>query len=173
MHDSCLFSYMWLRLNLFLSICRRNQQHGTHIDDVWGDRSRERQMCKHGKLIKLVKKIKKISIKCKEVLSALWPTHGILYKYIPWRFTWLVEPWWLDECVLVVKEFFLNLKKLPPNTKESSPFGIIMAWKSNVGGWIVCIGRRSPQSQTCGRRNLIMKEIKTKKEIKKQEENPS
>ena len=46
-----------------------------------------------------------------------------------------------------------DLKKLPPNTKESSLLGIIMA-------------RKSPQSQTCGRRNLIQEGDKDQREIK-------
>ena len=62
----------------------------------------------------------------------------------------------------VVQRWKEDLKKLLPNTKESSLFGIIMA-------------RKSPQSQTCGRRNLIQEGDKRSKgnKIKKLERGES
>ena len=55
-----------------------------------------------------------------------------------------------------------DLKKLTPNTKESSLLGIIMA-------------RKSPQRQTCGRRNIIQEGDKDQEgnKIKKQERGES
>ena len=74
-------------LKLFLSICKRNQQHGTHVDKIWEERSKESQMCKQGKLIKLGKKIVKTLIQSMDVKEGLSP-HVECPMFFLMIFTW-------------------------------------------------------------------------------------